>query len=364
MLANVFFFFSFLFHILSVAALASAVSTGKCTITCAKTLLSTLVQLWFSFWHDTEWNQSWYCRFFLSQRFLFGNSGMFTIYFPQVCSVFWLPTSPGCTFAHAQASLRCISPQWSRLVPANWRRGIGPGNSAVIFCCDEKIKSKFTRNECGLLLVLGSILISEDQYLHIWYQGQYLSIDLGSTSLLLMKNFCLTDNSSWSANILSCQIEENSGQKDIFSPSISNKLNSKIITKLFYKVDIQISGTFMRKVNCYCCYKLYILANDSQPLSRSPAHLWCHTCACWTTFVFTQQECCCTQFLCGNAYFLSTTQKYIYMILTATWTLQFMSSTGGVKMLRWTPGSAFRVPEASTAILKQNVTFVLVLWDQ
>lgn len=51
---------------------------------------------------------------------------------------FWLPTSPGCTFAHTQASLRRISPQWSRLVPANRRRGIGPGNSAVIFCCDEK----------------------------------------------------------------------------------------------------------------------------------------------------------------------------------------------------------------------------------
>lgn len=141
---------------------------------------------------------------------------MFTIYFPQVCSIFWLPTSPGCTFAHAQASLRRISPQWSRLVPANWRQGIGPGNSAVIFCCDEKKKSTFTPNECGLLLVLGSILISEDQYLHIWYQGQYLSIDLDSTSLLLMKNFCLTGNQTAAGAQISRQIEENSGQKIFF----------------------------------------------------------------------------------------------------------------------------------------------------
>lgn len=49
MLANVFFFFSFFSHILSVAALASAVSTGKCTITCTKNSLiyfgSTLIFL-------------------------------------------------------------------------------------------------------------------------------------------------------------------------------------------------------------------------------------------------------------------------------------------------------------------------------
>lgn len=162
MLANVFFFLSFFSLISPLLPWPRLSQQVSAQLPAQNSLIyfgSTLIFFLMWYWVKSELLLQIFPQ---SKDFVFGNNSMFTIYFPQVCSIFWLPTSPGCTFARAQASLRHISPQRSRLVPANWQRGIGPGNSAVIFCWDEKIKSKFTPNECGLLLVLGSILISED----------------------------------------------------------------------------------------------------------------------------------------------------------------------------------------------------------